>query len=578
MPSFLNAMTRQIPSSSIHAATQKAEAYRREGKKVVIFSIGRPDFDTPAHIKEAAKAALDKGYVHYTPNMGILPLREAVAEHIKRQTGVSYDPKTEVMITCGGQQAILLTMKAVLEPGDEVLLPSPGYGLYYNCAAIADAQVRAYALKAPDFGWGGAEAGERTKMLFINSPHNPTGAVLSKEELGQIADFAKANNLLVVSDEAYDRLLYDGLEHRSIASEPGMRDRTVILGSFSKTYSMTGWRIGYLAGPAEVIRGMALLQQSFVLSVNSFAQWGAVEAMTGPQDCVEEMRQQFDIRRRAMMEALSTIPNVSFAAPKGAFPFHSQIFSAANPSMALGNAYEMLSDFYKAHPEVLKKEIKGVKLMFIHAYPVGDCVMTKSAPILKLDDIKGKKLGFEGGGLRFETMQALGASVVGMNMSDLYQAMQGGIIDGIVMDFDPLISRRYGEEVKHVTLLNITGTAFYVVMNQERYDSLPDDLKAIVDDMSQNYGPNLLEKFWAENVYGSLDKWIKEMGGTVHVLSDEDYARADKLAAVPAQAWFKSLDKAGYRGAELEKTFHQLEAKYFTPWRQSEAYRYVKQQ
>ena len=301
MPSFLNAMTRQIPSSSIHAATQKAEAYRREGKKVVIFSIGRPDFDTPAHIKEAAKAALDKGYVHYTPNMGILPLREAVAEHIKRQTGVSYDPKTEVMITCGGQQAILLTMKAVLEPGDEVLLPSPGYGLYYNCAAIADARVRAYALKAPDFGWGGAEAGERTKMLFINSPHNPTGAVLSKEELGQIADFAKANNLLVVSDEAYDRLLYDGLEHRSIASEPGMRDRTVILGSFSKTYSMTGWRIGYLAGPAEVIRGMALLQQSFVLSVNSFAQWGAVEAMTGPQDCVEEMRQQFDIRRKAMM-------------------------------------------------------------------------------------------------------------------------------------------------------------------------------------------------------------------------------------------------------------------------------------
>ena len=204
--------------------------------------------------------------------------------------------------------------------------------------------------------------------------------------------------------------------------------------------------------------------------------------------------------------------------------------------------------------------------------------MEKSKKAFAGNEIKGKKLGFEGGGLRFETMQALGASVVGMNMSDLYQAMQGGIIDGIVMDFDPLISRRYGEEVKHVTLLNITGTAFYVVMNQERYDSLPDDLKAIVDDMSQNYGPNLLEKFWAENVYGSLDKWIKEMGGTVYVLSDEDYARADKLAAVPAQAWFKSLDKAGYRGAELEKTFHQLEAKYFTPWRQSEAYRYVKQQ
>ena len=172
MPSFLNAMTRQIPSSSIHAATQKAEAYRREGKKVVIFSIGRPDFDTPAHIKEAAKAALDKGYVHYTPNMGILPLREAVAEHIKRQTGVSYDPKTEVMITCGGQQAILLTMKAVLEPGDEVLLPSPGYGLYYNCAAIADAGSCLCA-QGPRFRLGRRGSGRTHQDAVHQQPAQP---------------------------------------------------------------------------------------------------------------------------------------------------------------------------------------------------------------------------------------------------------------------------------------------------------------------------------------------------------------------------------------------------------------------
>ena len=318
MPSFLNAMTRQIPSSSIHAATQKAEAYRREGKKVVIFSIGRPDFDTPAHIKEAAKAALDKGYVHYTPNMGILPLREAVAEHIKRQTGVSYDPKTEVMITCGGQQAILLTMKAVLEPGDEVLLPSPGYGLYYNCAAIADAQVRAYALKAPDFGWGGAEAGERTKMLFINSPHNPTGAVLSKEELGQIADFAKANNLLVVSDEAYDRLLYDGLEHRSIASEPGMRDRTVILGSFSKTYSMTGWRLGYALGPAPIIQQMTKLHQFAIMSAPTTSQTAAIEALRHGDGDIDKMRRDYDMRRRFTVHAFREIGLPCFE-PEGAF-------------------------------------------------------------------------------------------------------------------------------------------------------------------------------------------------------------------------------------------------------------------
>ena len=318
MPSFLNAMTRQIPSSSIHAATQKAEAYRREGKKVVIFSIGRPDFDTPAHIKEAAKTALDKGYVHYTPNMGILPLREAVAEHIKRQTGVSYDPKTEVMITCGGQQAILLTMKAVLEPGDEVLLPSPGYGLYYNCAAIADAQVRAYALKAPDFGWGGAEAGERTKMLFTNSPHNPTGAVLSKEELGQIADFAQANNLLVVSDEAYDRLLYDGLEHRSIASEPGMRDRTVILGSFSKTYSMTGWRLGYACGPEPIIHQMTKIHQFAIMCAPTTSQYAAVEALRNGDDDVTMMRESYNQRRRFLVHTFREMGLDCFE-PFGAF-------------------------------------------------------------------------------------------------------------------------------------------------------------------------------------------------------------------------------------------------------------------
>ena len=286
---------------------------------VVSLGVGEPDFVTPEHIRNAGIKSILDGKTAYTANYGLIELRRGISEYLEKRFDLSYHPEKEVLVTVGGSEAIDLCMSALIDDGDEVLLPSPGYGLYYNCAAIADAQVRAYALEAPDFGWGGAEAGERTKMLFINSPHNPTGAVLSKEELGQIADFAKANNLLVVSDEAYDRLLYDGLEHRSIASEPGMRDRTVILGSFSKTYSMTGWRIGYLAGPAEVIRGMALLQQSFVLSVNSFAQWGAVEAMTGPQDCVEEMRQQFDIRRKAMMEALSTIPNVSFAAPKGAF-------------------------------------------------------------------------------------------------------------------------------------------------------------------------------------------------------------------------------------------------------------------
>lgn len=202
---------------------------------------------------------------------------------------------------------------------------------------------------------------------------------------------------------------------------------------------------------------------------------------------------------------IADMAEAPFSSNPGAFPFHSQIFSAANPSMALG------------------------------------------------------------------------ATVVGMKMSDLYQALQGGIVDGIVMDFDPLISRRYGEGVKYATLLNITGTAFYMVMNQGRYDSLPDDLKAVIDDMAADHGPKLLEAFWAENVYGSLRKWIDNMGGTVYALSDEDYVRADKMAEAPMKAWFRSLGRSGYDGEALEKTFHELEDKYFTPWRRSEAYRFVRQ-
>lgn len=274
---------------------------------------------------------------------------------------------------------------------------------------------------------------------------------------------------------------------------------------------------------------------------------------------------------------IADIAEAPFSTNPGQFPFHSQIFSAASPSKALGNAQAMLNEFYTRHPEVLKKEIKGVKLLFIHSYPVGDCVMTKSKPVRTMEDLKGLKLAFEGGGLRFETMKALGASVVGMSMSDLYQAMQSGVVDGIVMDFDPLISRRYGEEVKHVTLMNITGTAFYVTMNQDVFDALPDDLKAIVDDMAKIEAPRMFDKFWSDNVYGSLDQWINTMGGQVHVMSDADYALADKLADKPAQDWFKSLNAAGYDGEALRKTFYDLEGKYFSPWRQSEVFKYVKQ-
>lgn len=273
---------------------------------------------------------------------------------------------------------------------------------------------------------------------------------------------------------------------------------------------------------------------------------------------------------------IADLAEAPFSTNPGQFPFHSQIFSAARPSLALNNSQSLMDELYVTFPELQAKELKGAKLLFTHSYPVGDCVMTKNTPVTTLAQLKGKKIAFQGGGLRFEKMKALGASVVGMSMADLYQALQSGIVDGIVMDFDPLISRRYGEEIKHVTLLNITGTGFYMAMNPQKYDSLPADLKKVVDDVSGEFATKLLEVFWAENVYGSLDKWIKEMGGTLYILSDEDYAKADQLTAVSIDDWFKSINRSGLPGDAMKQTFLKLEEKYFTLWKQSEAARYVK--
>lgn len=273
---------------------------------------------------------------------------------------------------------------------------------------------------------------------------------------------------------------------------------------------------------------------------------------------------------------IADLAEAPFSTNPGQFPFHSQIFSAGRPGLSLENSQALMQELYARFPQLLNTELKGARLLFTHSYPVGDCVMTKKAPVRTLAELKGKKIAFQGGGLRFDVMKALGASVVGMSMADLYQALQSGIVDGIVMDFDPLISRRYGEEIKHVTLLNITGTGFYMAMNPQTYDALPPDLQKIMDDVSGEFANQLLETFWAENVYGSLEKWIKEMGGTVYMLSDADYAEADKLTAPAIDVWFEGIGKTGLPSDELKKSFQELELKYFKPWKDSESAKFVK--
>lgn len=273
---------------------------------------------------------------------------------------------------------------------------------------------------------------------------------------------------------------------------------------------------------------------------------------------------------------IADLAEAPFSTNPGQFPFHSQIFSAGRPSMSLENSQELMQELYAKFPQLLNQELKGARLLFTHSYPVGDCVMTKKTPIRSLAELKGQKIAFQGGGLRFEVMKSLGASVVGMSMADLYQGLQSGIVDGIVMDFDPLISRRYGEEIKHVTLLNITGTGFYMAMNPKTYAALPPDLQKIMDDVSGDFANQLLEKFWSENVYGSLEKWVKEMGGTVYMLSDADYAEADKLTTPPIDAWFVEIAKTGLPAEELKKSFQELELKYFKKWKDSQSAKFVK--
>jgi len=314
-----------IPFAGIRKVFEKAARLEAQGKKVIHFEIGRPDFDTPAHIKEAAKKALDKGFVHYTPNLGTLDLRQALSESLMTYKNLTYDPLTEIMVTAGGQEAMYLSLMALLEPGDEVLIPDPGYSQFTTCVRLAGGVAVPYPLlleenSAPDLEAAEMLLSDRTRAIIVNSPHNPTGGVMTPQQVEGVCGFAKNYDLLLFSDEAYDRMVFEGSRFVSPASFPEMKDKTVLWGSLSKTYSMTGWRIGYLAAPADLVAGTVKMQQNVLLSVCSFAQAGAVAALQGSQQCVETMVAEFERRRRVILDGLSHAPGLSaLTDPRGAF-------------------------------------------------------------------------------------------------------------------------------------------------------------------------------------------------------------------------------------------------------------------
>lgn len=314
----------QIPYAGIRKVFQRANELEAQGKKIIHFEIGRPDFDTPAHIKEAVKLALDRGQVHYAPNNGIPALREAMAMRLQADKALHYDGKREIMVTAGGQEALYLTFLSVLNDGDEVIMPDPSFGPFALAVKLAGGiPVKIPLLPEKNYAYDLVAAQQalssRTKAIIVNSPHNPTGGVLTAGQVKEVADFALANDLILISDDAYDKMIYDST-FTSPAGFPGMKERTVICGTLSKTYAMTGWRIGYIAAPEAIIGAAVRLQQNIMLSLCTFAQHGAVAALTSSQECVDTMMMEFSRRRTLVLEMIRQIPGLELkGVPQGAF-------------------------------------------------------------------------------------------------------------------------------------------------------------------------------------------------------------------------------------------------------------------
>ena len=289
---------------------------------VISLGVGEPDFVTPWHIREAAIYSLEKGYTMYTSNQGLPQLRQELAKYLESCCGLSYDPENELLVTVGVSEGLDLALRAILNPGDEVIMPDPCYVAYPACTSLAGGipvqvpttEKNNFKVTADDIE---RRITQRTKAILIGYPANPTGAVMAKEELTQIAEIAQRHNLLVISDEVYAQLVY-GVEHTCLASLPGMKERTILLDGFSKAYAMTGWRIGYAAGGQEIIKAMTKIHQYTMLCAPIMGQMAAIEALKEGNSEVGTMVREYDRRRRVMVKGFKDI-GLSCFEPRGAF-------------------------------------------------------------------------------------------------------------------------------------------------------------------------------------------------------------------------------------------------------------------
>ncbi len=323
MRDFICSKFNKVGPSGIRKINEKTLEMERAGKRVYHFEVGRPDFDTPKVIKDATIKSIEDGDVFYTSNYGIMPLREAVAEKLRNENNLDYTAK-EVLITAGATESIYDSYSLILEEGDEILLPNPCWPNYVNAAYIMGAVPVRYSLAEEndfqiDFDELEGLVTEKTKAIVIINPSNPIGSMFTLETLEKLADFAKKKDILVISDEIYEKIIYGNKKHVSMASLDGMKERTITINGFSKTYSMTGFRLAYVAAPEEFIRVLNIIHQHNTSCATSFVQHGGITALKEGGDAAEEMVKEYKRRRDYIVEKVNSIEGLSLNAPDGAF-------------------------------------------------------------------------------------------------------------------------------------------------------------------------------------------------------------------------------------------------------------------
>src|SRR5213595_2228554 len=357
-PMEISGRASQLTPSLTLSIDAKAKAMKAEGIDVCGFGAGEPDFDTPEHIKQAAIAALESGFTKYTPSAGLPELRQAIAEKLETDNQLSYRP-SQVVVSSGAKHSCYNAILATCQPGDEVLIPSPYWVSYPDMVRLAGAEPvivptserNGWKMRAEDFE---NAMTPRTKMLILNSPGNPTGSVYTREELEAIVEVAAEEDIYILSDEIYEKLVYDDTKHVSIASlSPEAYGLTITINGFSKSYAMTGWRLGYLAAPEAVAKAVDSIQSHTTSNPSSFSQYGGLAALKGDQQSLADMREEFDMRRNYMFDRISKISNVTAVKPQGAFyvlvnisqlgltsqNFADRLLSKANVAVIPGTAF-----------------------------------------------------------------------------------------------------------------------------------------------------------------------------------------------------------------------------------------------